>query len=175
MDGSRSVTLVGDGAMATVAALILQSQGWSPTLLSRDAGRAGELVQARENVRYLPGYRLPEGVRFSANPSQALAGADLLINAVPTQFIRGVWGELAPHLPGGVGIASVSKGIERGTTLRPTQIIAEVLQSKSPADHPDKPSRPLASLSGPTVAEELAKCLPATACAAADDEGFAKL
>ncbi|MEM9296666.1 MAG: NAD(P)H-dependent glycerol-3-phosphate dehydrogenase, partial [Planctomycetota bacterium] len=47
--------------------------------------------------------------------------------------------------------------------------------SKSPADHPDKPSRPLASLSGPTVAEELAKCLPATACAAADDEGFAKL
>ncbi|MEM7680377.1 MAG: NAD(P)H-dependent glycerol-3-phosphate dehydrogenase [Planctomycetota bacterium] len=172
---SDSVTIVGDGAMATVAALILQSRGWTPTILGRNAGRIGELVQSRENRRYLPGYRLPAPIRFSAQPARALPEAGLLINAVPTQFIRKVWADLAEHVPAGVGVASVSKGVERGTTMRPTQVIAEVLQAQSPSDDPDKPGRPLASLSGPTIADELAKCLPATACAASDDPAFAAL
>jgi glycerol-3-phosphate dehydrogenase (NAD(P)+) len=88
-------------------------------------------------------------------------------------------------LPPAVPIASVAKGIETETLLRPTQIIADAITAKGNApktpnrgrgpDHPDRPARPLAAISGPSVADELARCLPATVCAASDDEAFAAL
>ena len=92
-----------------------------------------------------------------------MAGADLIVSAVPCQYMRGVWNRLREHAPAGVPIVSVAKGIENETLLRPTQILADVLgQGVVPA-----------ALSGPTIADELARKLPATACAAAEDEAVA--
>jgi len=167
------ITLIGDGSMATVLALLLESKGMDVTIWGVFPEHLAELIQTRENRRYLPGYRLPDGIQVTPNDQKALDGAGLIVSAVPTQFIRSVWERLAPHVPAGTPVASIAKGIENDTSLRPTQIIAQVLQAAG-ADDPDKPPRPLATISGPSVADELARCLPATVCAASDDERFAE-
>jgi len=171
------ICIAGDGSMATVLALLLESKGLDVTLWGAFPDHLAEIIQTRENRRYLPGYPLPDRIKITPSDQRALQDTGLIINAVPTQFIRSVWERLCPHIPPGVPVASVAKGIETDTALRPTQIIADVLQaagSGSP-DDPDKPARPLAAISGPSVASELARCLPATVCAASDDEDFAKL
>jgi glycerol-3-phosphate dehydrogenase (NAD(P)+) len=99
----------------------------------------------------------------------ALEHAELIVCAVPVQYIRSVFERIKPHVPRGASILSVAKGIENGTLLRPTQVIAEVLH-----DNPDAKPRPMGVLSGPTIAPELARCLPATMIAASDDEAFRK-
>jgi len=80
--------------------------------------------------------------------------------------MRGIWNRLKDYVPQGVPIVSVAKGIENDTLLRPTQILGEMLGEKR--------GTRFAVLSGPTIADELARRLPATACAAADDEALAK-
>ena len=164
----EKVTIIGDGSMASVCALLLEGQGVAVTLWGPFPDHIAELIQTRENSRYLPGFKLPEAIRLTADDAAACAGADMLVNAIPTQFIRKVFSRLAGHLPADAPIVSVAKGIEQDTTLRPTQIIADVLASSGAGDHP------LAAISGPSVAEELARCLPATVCAAADSPALAE-
>ncbi|MEQ9461162.1 MAG: NAD(P)H-dependent glycerol-3-phosphate dehydrogenase [Phycisphaeraceae bacterium] len=169
------IAIIGNGAMATVCALIL-APGNQVRIWGRDPRVLGEMARARENLRYLPGPRLPEGVLITSDLREALERSELIINAIPTQHIRSVWGQMAPHTPGGVPVASVSKGIEQETILRPTQIIAEALQDPAHGpDHPDGAPRRMATLSGPTVAEELGRCLPATLCAASEDLELAEM
>ena len=169
-DSIQNVTVIGDGSMATVCALLLESTGRQVTVWGAFSDHVADVIQTRENKKYLPGYHIPENIRFTADDVTAFKEVDLIIAAIPTQFIRGVWERLSPEVPDGVPIASVAKGIENETLLRPTQIIADVLN-----DDPDKAPRPLAAVSGPSVADELARCLPATVCAASDDEAFAKV
>ncbi len=169
-----SITIVGNGSMATVCALLLESRGCRVTIWGASSGHVDELIQTRENRKYLPGYRIPESIRLTADATQAFQeDPQLIVSAVPTQFMRSVWERLVDRVPKGVAIASVAKGIENETLLRPTQIIADVLNRNS--DNPDGPARPLATISGPSVADELARCLPATVCAASDDEDLAKM
>lgn len=170
--------------MATVCALLLEGLGNRLTIWGAFPETVAALIQTRENRRHLPGYRIPENIRLTSDDRQAFREAQLIVSAVPTQYIRGVWTRLTPFVPPGVPIVSVAKGIETTTLLRPTQIIADVLTSaparaarptrQTPPDHPDRPARPLAAISGPSVADELARCLPATVCVAADDEEFAR-
>jgi glycerol-3-phosphate dehydrogenase (NAD(P)+) len=164
----KNITMVGDGSMATVCALLLDGNGSKVTVWGAFSEHVAEVIQTRVNSKYLPGHTIPESIRLTANGETAFKDADIIINATPTQFIRPVWERLAPHIPADIPIASVAKGIENETLLRPSQIIADVLH-----DDPDKAPRPLATISGPSVADELARCLPATVCAASDDVEFA--
>ena len=70
------------------------------------------MQEAGENVKFLPGYKLPETLVFEADDKRIMLGADLVVSAVPCQFMRSVWGRLKEHLPSGVPIVSVAKGIE---------------------------------------------------------------
>lgn len=164
---TQRITVIGDGSMATVCAILLESKGAAVTLWSVFADHIAELIQTRENKRYLPGSPLPASIRFTAADAEALADADMVVSAIPTQFIRSAWTRLAPHMPAGAPVVSVAKGIENDTLLRPTQIIADVLGKAG------RPASPLAAVSGPSVAGELAKCLPATVCAACEDARLA--
>ena len=123
----------------------------------------GALTQTRTSHR-LPGFVLPEQIKVCLRQGDALANADLIVSAIPVQFIRQAWRSLREDVPAGASVVSVAKGIENTTLLRPTQIIADAL-----ADNPDARPRPLAALSGPTIAAELARGLPATMIAASDD------
>jgi glycerol-3-phosphate dehydrogenase (NAD(P)+) len=172
MDQTERITIIGDGAMASVCALLLEGQGHRVTLWSPFSDHIAELIQTRQNKHYLPGYRLPESIRFTDQIETALAEPTMVVNAVPSQYIRSVWQQLAPSLPDTAPIVSVAKGVEQETMLRPTQIIADVLGQYR--DDPDKPARSLGAISGPSVASELARCLPATVCIASEDETLAQ-
>lgn len=132
---------------------------------------SGRLAQTRRSPR-LEGFTLPDEVHVCLRDEQALENASLIVSAIPVQFIRETWTRLASHIPAKAAVVSVAKGIENSTLLRPTQIIAEVLR-KTGRDNPDAPPRPIGVLSGPTIAAELARCLPATMIAASDDAGLA--
>lgn len=165
----RQITIVGSGSMATVCALLLESRGAQVIMWTASPARAADLIEARENRRYQPGSRIPSSIQITDDERMAMRGAELIVSAVPTQYIRGVWQRLAPHVRPGVPIASVAKGIENKTLLRPTQVIADVLSSNR-----SDPGHPLGAISGPSIADELARCLPATVCAASEDDSFAK-
>jgi glycerol-3-phosphate dehydrogenase (NAD(P)+) len=128
-----------------------------------------EIEQNRENKKFLPGYKIPDALVFEPEDERIMAGADLVVSAVPCQFMRGIWDRLKAHVPGdvlkgAVPVVSVAKGIENDTLLRPSQLIADVLGDDIKC----------VALSGPTISDELARKLPATACAACGDEELAK-
>ena len=160
----KAIAIAGIGQMGLVSAALLHASeiecevrmwGHSPEEVSN-------LAQTRKSPR-IKGFEIDPGVRVLEDSAELLDGADLIVSAVPTQFTRPVWERFRADVPPGAGVVSVAKGIENGSLLRPTQVIADVL-----ADDPDAKPRPLATLSGPTIATELAACLPATMIAASD-------
>ncbi len=171
-----TVAVLGVGQMGLVCASLLSQPD-----ASGDAGRpvnvvmwghspdeVGQLAQTRSSPR-LPGFELPPTVHVVLKERDAVKNASIVVSAIPVQFIREVWTRIRPHLAPEAGIVSVAKGLEVSTLLRPTQIIADVLK-----DDPDARPRPLGCLSGPTIAAELARCLPAAMIAASDDADFAR-
>jgi glycerol-3-phosphate dehydrogenase (NAD(P)+) len=160
----ESITIVGDGGMGSILSMLLCDKGLATRMWGYDPAQLAEIARRGENFRFLPGYKLPSNLVFEPRDSEAMRGAELIVCAVPCQYMRNVWTRLKPHVPPGVPILSVTKGIENGTLLRPTRILADVLG----------PAAILATLSGPTIADELARRLPATACVAARDEGVAR-
>ena len=170
------VTILGDGAMATVCSILLTTGGHEVTMWGAFEESIERLVQDREQRRLLPGVRVPAAVRLTANDAQAFDGATLVLSAIPTQYMRGVWERLKPRLPRDVPIISVAKGIEIASLLRPTQVIADVLWGRRGATEAreQEGERRLVALSGPNIAGEIARYLPATAVAASPDEELAR-
>jgi len=166
---SERITILGDGAMPTVCSILLTQRGHEVTMWGALPECIEQLQQVRENRQRLPGVAIPPGVRLTASEGECFAGATMVVNAMPTQFMRSAWQRLERHVPRNVPIVSVTKGIENDTLLRPTQIIADVLGRKKSLLHGPACDWPLAVLSGPNIAAELARRLPATAVAAADD------
>ncbi len=162
-----SVCVLGLGQMGLVCAGILAGgplREATPKvkMWGHHEDESGQLTQTRSSDR-LPGFVLPESVTVAISDDAALADVDLIVTAIPVQFMRSAFERLRDYIPSNAAIVSVSKGIENDTLLRPTQIMADVLQ-----DDPDAAPRPMGVLSGPTIAGELAKCLPATMVAASD-------
>jgi len=158
------VTILGDGAMATVCSMLLTQGGHSVTMWGAFEESIERLIQNRENHRLLPGARIPPEVRLTANDASCFDSATLVLNAIPAQYTRSAWERLKAHVPDGIAAVSVSKGIENNTLLRPSQVIGDVMGHRK---------GPVAVLSGPNIAAELAKYLPATAVAAAEDRDMA--
>jgi len=169
----KNISIIGDGAMATVMAMLLCEKNVQVRMWGYDREQLSEIARLRENIKFLPGYKLPQILAFEPDDKRIMAGADLIVSAVPCQFIRPVWNRLKDYVPGDVPIVSTAKGIENDTFLCPTQILADVLEKKPATGDEHRASR-FAVLSGPTIADELARKLPATACAAAGEEQLAK-
>lgn len=158
------VSIIGDGAMGTVLAILLCDKKITAKMWGYNAEQLRQIERDRENKKFLPGYKIPETLVFDPDDRTIMTDADLLISAVPCQYMRSIWTRLKGYVPKNVPIVSVAKGIENGTLLRPIQIIADVL------------GRDISCvvLSGPTIADELAGKLPATVCAASSDKQLAK-
>jgi glycerol-3-phosphate dehydrogenase (NAD(P)+) len=139
----------------------------SITIWGHSTDEAGALTQTRTSPR-LRGFILADSVHITSDLNKAVASADLVVSAIPVQFTRDIWTRLRGVTHTRVGAISVAKGIENATLLRPTQIIADAL-----GDDPDVKPRSIGTLSGPTIAPELARGLPATMIAASDAPGFA--
>jgi glycerol-3-phosphate dehydrogenase (NAD(P)+) len=157
-------TVVGTGAMGTLTAQILAGNGVNVSLLARDTQRVQTLLVERENRAHLPGLKLAERIVPTANARAAFAHTELIVSAIPCQYVREMWGRLATHVVGPVPVCSVTKGLEIATLKRPSQILHDCL-----------PRVPLAVLSGPSIAPELVRCLPTGVVAASEDPDVAKL
>ena len=162
--GYGNVAIIGDGGMGSVLSILLCEKGIVTRMWGYDAEQLAQIEQRRENWKFLPGYRLPDSLVFESRDDRAMAQAQLIVSAVPCQYMRRVWNRLAKHVPQGVPAVSVAKGIENDTLLRPTQVLSDVLGKEIA----------VAALSGPTIADELARRLPATACVAAQEEALAR-
>jgi glycerol-3-phosphate dehydrogenase (NAD(P)+) len=156
------ITILGDGAMGSVCSMLFTQGGHDVTIWGAFEESVHRLLQNRDNSRLLPGLRIPDSVRLTANAHECFQGSTIVLSAVPTQHLRKCWTRLVPHI-GDQPIVSVSKGIEAGTLYRPTQIIGELLRDAG--KHND-----ISVLSGPNIAAELAKYQPASAVIAGHDE-----
>lgn len=155
----ETVAVLGNGGWGTALALLALRNGHDVRLWGVEADYVAETARTRTNPRYLPEVPLPPGLLVTSDAKAASAGATLLVSAIPTQFLRATTARLAPDLPPGVPVVSVSKGVENRTLERPTEILRETLGA-----------RPVAVLSGPSHAEEVARGRPASVVVASDDE-----
>ena len=179
------VTVLGGGAMGTGCSILMserdrseavrpetsrseggqseagrsEKSGLSVSLWLRNPAHAAEVARSRENRRLLPGVRIPDSIEITADAAAALAGARLIVAAIPTAYLRQGLASLAEHIPQGCPVVSVVKGIENGTFLRPSEIIRQVLGE-----------RDVAALCGPSHAEEFTRRLPASVVVAGENE-----
>ncbi len=160
-DPSR-VAVVGSGAWGTTLAILVAAR--EPVALwCHDPATAERMERDRRNERRLPGVDLPANVRPTADPA-ALAHAELVIVAVPSAHLRATMERLGPTIPAGADVVSVVKGLERGSLLRMSDVIADAARLDP---------RRVAALSGPNLALEIAHGLPASAVVAAADAALA--
>lgn len=164
---AEKITILGDGAMGTVCSILFEAGGHSITLWGAFEDSIERLMQNRENTRLLPGAKVPDVVRLTANERECFAGSTLVLSAIPTQYLRKTWTRLAPHIPDGVPVISVTKGIETETLKRPSEILADVLSEFAKQN-------PIAVVSGPNIAAEIAKYQPGSAVVACEDESIAR-
>ena len=143
--------VIGAGAWGTAFALHLVRLGHAVTLVPRRAEQATTLAETRENRDYLPGVALPFELRITADLTAALADADVILIASPAQALRETCKRLQGARPARARlVVSLAKGLELGTHLRPSQVIAELF-----------PATLVGALTGPTNALEVARGQPA--------------
>lgn len=164
MNNSSLITVVGTGAWGTTLALSLARAGRDVTLYCRSEDEADELARDRENRRKLPGVRLHPALKFSADPSDALANAGIVFFVVPSQTMRQNARAFAPYFAPGSVAVSAAKGLELGSHSRMSEILAQELGE----------SVAVAALSGPNLAQEIAEGHPATTVVAAHDIAIAE-
>lgn len=156
------VAVLGAGSWGTTYAKVLADAGRQVSLWARRAELADAINADRVNAERLPGVRLPDNLTATHDATRALAGAQAVVLAVPSQTLRAgltSWREL---LPRGVPLISLSKGVELGSGKRMSEVVMEVL---------DVPPAQVAVVSGPNLAMEIAKEQPtATVIACADHD-----
>lgn len=147
----------GSGSWGTAFAAILADAGAEVTLHARRQEVADAINADHVNAGYLPELVLPDTVSATHDPATAAAGADLVVLAIPSQTLRTNLGDWGQHLPTGVPVVSLMKGIELGTGLRMSQVIQEA--GGVPTDQ-------VVVVSGPNLSREIAAKQPAAAVVA---------
>lgn len=155
------IAVIGAGSWGTTLANLLASKGFPVTLWVYEEDLAGRMEQRRENDLYLPGFTLSENLGFTSDLAQAVSARDLLVLVPPSQVMRTVMLEAAPHIATGTQLVAASKGIENDTLLTMSEVLGQILP-------PGKYGTP-AFLSGPSFAREVAAGMPTAVVAAAAD------
>jgi glycerol-3-phosphate dehydrogenase (NAD(P)+) len=145
-------TVLGAGSWGTALGAVLAGKGFPVAIWDADGAPLETLAARHENVRYLPGIRLPETLRAEPDLAQALEGAELVVIAVPSHAVRPVTLQARPHLRAGVPICTVAKGVEVDTLMTMSEVLEDVLPAEM---HPY-----LTFLSGPSFAVEVARGAP---------------
>ncbi len=156
---------MGAGSWGTTFAQVLCEAGTPATLWCRRQQMADAINTSHQNPDYLAGIPLTEALRATCDPAEALAGADLVVLAVPAQTLRQNLAGWAPLLPAGALLVSLMKGIELGSCNRMTEVIGQVA---------GLPPEAIAVISGPNLAREIAGRQYCGTVAACTDERAAR-
>jgi glycerol-3-phosphate dehydrogenase (NAD(P)+) len=158
------ITVLGAGAWGTALALTLARRtGHHIVLWCHSSALAEQLNDHGENLPYLPGFTLPADIVVTSDLPGAIFEADIILCVVPSQHMRGVISHIAPLLTRNQILLSASKGLEDTSLLRMSQVIASVTNN------------PVAVLSGPSFAQEVALGYPTALVAAAHDSALAHI
>ena len=161
----RKVAVVGAGSWGTTFAKVLCDAGCDVTVLARRPEQAQEIQVAKRNSQYLPGINLPKSLQATSDPATALRSAELVFLAVPSQTLRDNLIALEPYLARDAVLVSLVKGVEKSTTMRMSEVVADTLDLE--------PHR-IGVVSGPNIALEIAKEQPTGAVASCTDLEVAK-
>src|SRR5438477_1934328 len=159
----KRVAVIGGGAWGTALALVAARAGAEGTLWARDPAIVAGINERHENPVYLPGIALDRAITATSELELALNGADAALLVVPSQFMRGVLGRLQPLSSGGLPLLLCSKGIETESLRTMSELVADIL-----------PDSPVAVLSGPSFAGEVARDLPTAVTIASRDAALAE-
>ncbi|GAB2757681.1 NAD(P)H-dependent glycerol-3-phosphate dehydrogenase [Terrabacter koreensis] len=153
------VAVMGSGNWGTAFGAILADAGCEVTMWARRAEVADAINRGR-NEAYLPELALPKTVRATTDPGEALERGDVVVLAVPSQTLRANLSDWGASIPSGAPVVSLMKGVELGTTLRMSEVIAEAA---------DVEARRVVVVSGPNLAPEIARRQPAAGVVACTD------
>ena len=154
------IAVMGAGSWGTAVGKVLADAGSDVVMWARRGEVAAEINDDSSNGKYLPGIVLPANVTASTDPAEALSGADEVVLAVPSQSLRGNLEQWVKLVDEGAGVISLAKGIETGSLMRVSEVVAEVTGF---ADER------IAVLSGPNLAREVAEGQPAATVIACTD------
>src|SRR5512139_229898 len=152
------VAVVGAGSWGTTLAVLLSDNCLDVSLWSYRESDAAIIRLRRENPSFLPGIPIPTAVQVTTSLEEAVRDAEIVVAAVPSQFLRAVMAQVREALPPRAVIVNVAKGIENGTLMTMSEMLADVL--------PECPADLIATLSGPSHAEEVSRKIPTTVVAA---------
>jgi len=150
-------TVIGDGGWGTALAMVLERNGHDVTVWGPFPDELEAIAENAENKTYLPGVPIPAGIRWTADREAAVAGTDLVVLVVPSRFYKPVVESFKPFLAPNTLIVSATKGLDEQTYERMSTVAENIL------------GRPIAVLSGPSHAEEVARGVPSAVTIAAAD------
>ncbi|WP_274423436.1 NAD(P)H-dependent glycerol-3-phosphate dehydrogenase [Chelativorans sp. YIM 93263] len=162
MSERSSITVLGAGAWGTALALTMNRAGHEARLWARNPEQADEINRDHTNGRYLPGLTLDKRLAATDDLGGALSGADCVLVVVPAQSLRDVLAAASGLIPPDIPVVLCAKGIERGTGRLMSEVAGEAVSGN-----------PVAALSGPSFAADVAKGLPTAVTVAARDETLA--
>ncbi|HPU12211.1 MAG TPA: NAD(P)H-dependent glycerol-3-phosphate dehydrogenase [Aeromicrobium sp.] len=159
-----TTAVMGAGSWGTAFAIVLADAGNEVKLWGRREETCKNINELHENTDYLPGIELPKNIHATSDPAEALAAADVVVLAVPSQTLRQNLNDWGSHIRSDAVMVSLMKGVELGTHLRMSQVIAELTGAG--------PER-IAVISGPNLAKEIARREPAASVVSCADESVA--
>ena len=162
-DVRLSVAVLGAGSWGTALAALIARHGHDTVLWGRDGAAIEAMHASHENARYLPGVALPENLRASTDLAATVAGADWILAVTPSHAFGETLRALAPHRRAHAGVAWATKGFEPGTGRFLHEVAAELLGGDVP----------LAVVTGPSFAREVAQGLPTALTVHSDNDAFA--
>jgi glycerol-3-phosphate dehydrogenase (NAD(P)+) len=159
------IAVFGAGSWGTAFSMVLADAGNDVTIWGRREEVCATINERRENSDYLPGIALPASVTATHDPEQALAGAEVVVFATPSQTFRQNLTDWKPFLSDDIVMVSLMKGVELGTLKRMSEVMSEVTGAGA---------NRVAVVSGPNLAKEIARREPAASVVACADEDVAK-
>ena len=166
----KNICIIGYGSFGTAISILLATKGYSVTATDMNKELLANCKKDRENKRYLPEAKIPEGVDFVIQESDdkrelrsALDNSEIIVFAVPAQVFRSAFSGIARFIPDDAIVVDVAKGIEIESLKRLSEVAEEV-----------KPGTRYVSLSGPSHAEEVGVFLPTTVAVSSQDPEAAK-
>jgi glycerol-3-phosphate dehydrogenase (NAD(P)+) len=161
------IAVLGAGSWGTTLAILLAEKSHHVTLWSYREADARVIRTTRENPPFLPGIRIPEQVDVTGNLRSAVSDAEMVVGAVPSQFLRSVVEQAKGAFSREVIVVNVAKGVENGTLMTMSEMLQDAVRDLSPAR--------IATLSGPSHAEEVSRRIPTTVVVGSSDLATARV
>lgn len=157
------ISVIGSGSWGTALAVLLNSNGHEVTIWSFKEEEIEAIQRDGENKEFLPGVAIDKNIKLTVDEKTAVEGAEILVFATPSKFVRSISERFAPFVQDGQIIVNVAKGLEEETLYLLSEVIEEVI-----------PQAKVCVLSGPSHAEEVGRKLPTICVVASKDEKIAR-